>query len=99
MCINKGEKHIAFLLGAGFSVPAGYPTAGKLNTLIANCNFGNIGFSPSGKLCISNDGNKPNFGYRISYDDYYDFLKDVIVAYCNNYCNGQFFDYEKPVVH
>ena len=34
MCENKGEKHIAFLLGAGFSVPSGLPTANVLNSFI-----------------------------------------------------------------
>lgn len=32
MC--KKEKHIAFLIGAGFSVPAGMPTANVLNSII-----------------------------------------------------------------
>ncbi|MBQ3831657.1 MAG: SIR2 family protein [Bacteroidales bacterium] len=34
MSVNKGEKHIAFLLGAGFSVPAGLPTANDLWKMI-----------------------------------------------------------------
>ena len=34
MSVNKREKHIAFLLGAGFSVPAGLPTANDLWKMI-----------------------------------------------------------------
>ena len=29
--MGNSKRHIAFILGAGFSVPAGYPTANKLN--------------------------------------------------------------------
>lgn len=94
MC-SKNKKHISFLLGSGFSVPAGYPTASKLNKFISSCDFGNIGFSPSGQLCMGKNGSKPDFGYRTSYDDYFDFLKDVIRAYCQDNCINQPFDYEK----
>lgn len=72
----KVKKHVSFLLGAGFSAPAGYPTAGKLNDLISNCSFGNIGFSPSGQLCMGIDGSKPDFGYQNSYNDFSFFLTE-----------------------
>ncbi len=91
----KESKHISFLLGAGFSVPAGYPTASKLNKLISSCDFGNIGFSPCGQLCIGEHGSKPDFGYRNKYDYYFIFLQEVIAAYLKNNCKEQTFDYEK----
>lgn len=91
MC-KKESKHISFLLGAGFSVPAGYPSAKELNALISSCAFDNIGFSPDGQLCFNKNGTKPSFGYKNPYDNYYDFLKKVINAYVKN---DQPFDYEK----
>ena len=94
MC-KKKPKHISFLLGAGFSVPAGCPTASKLNKLISSCEFGNIGFSPSGQLCMGKNGSKPDFGYRNNYDYYFGFLQDVIAVYLKNNCEEQTFDYEK----
>ena len=94
MC-KKKPKHISFLLGAGFSVPAGYPTASKLNKIISGCDFGNIGFSPSGQLCMGKNGSKPDFGYRNNYDYYFEFLQDVIAIYLKNNCKEQTFDYEK----
>lgn len=85
MCENKGEKHIAFLLGAGFSVPAGLPTANVLNSFIISEIYNRIrnsfkeGVAESNymlqsyileKVLIDSDGCGD-----FNYEQYYDFLK------------------------
>ena len=57
--IPYGErKHIAFLIGSGFSVPCGMPTGKQLNTYILNIEDAPITFDFTGKLAFSSDGIK-----------------------------------------
>jgi hypothetical protein len=88
----KQEKSISILLGAGFSVPMGYPVGNQLNTKLLTCTGENFAFSPAGKICDNNAGTKPNFGYKNSYDWYFDFCKDAIRYYNDNI---KAFDYEE----
>ncbi len=41
-------KHISFLIGSGFSVPAGYPTTTELNERLRKID--------ASEICIENDG-------------------------------------------
>lgn len=86
------EKSISFLLGAGFSAPVGYPVGNTLNSLLLNCTGNDFAFHTSGVLCVSEDGKKPNFGYKTSDDYAFDFCRDLIQYF--NVANG-YFDYEE----
>ncbi|MCR9065658.1 MAG: hypothetical protein NXI00_16930 [Cytophagales bacterium] len=85
-------ESISLLLGAGFSVPKGYPTAVQLNKNLLDCDDSKFGFSNDGKLVISKGGSKPDFGYTTSYDNQYKFCRDLIKYYFNEFGG---FDYEK----
>lgn len=80
------ETSISFLLGAGFSVPMGYPTANGLNEMLLNCN--NISISRNGELVTK----KFDFGDANSYTEYFDFCK-VLMLYYNDKVKP--FDYEE----
>ncbi|PWL29120.1 hypothetical protein [uncultured Roseivirga sp.] len=85
-------KSKSILIGAGFSAPIGYPIGNKLNDLLVNCKGDDFAFHTSGKLTISSDGKKPNFGYKTSYDISFDFCIALIQLF--NTRKG-YFDYEK----
>ena len=57
-----GRKSVSILLGAGFSVPSGYPTGGKVNEALLNFNQYNIAFSAAGELMYSKDGQREDQG-------------------------------------
>ncbi|MBJ6116828.1 hypothetical protein JAO76_01405 [Pontibacter sp. BT310] len=86
------DKSISFLLGAGFSAPKGYPVGNSLSNLLLNCRDDFFGFSTDGRLCISRDGKKPDFGFKTSYDFEFDFCCDLIQYF--NELKG-YFDYEE----
>lgn len=52
------RKHMAFLIGSGFSVPCEMPTGKQLNDFIFNIDKEAITFDYSGKLATSRDGSK-----------------------------------------
>lgn len=56
-----GRKSISILLGAGFSVPKGYPTGKVVNESLENFDQFPVDFSPAGELAISMDGQKKQF--------------------------------------
>ena len=67
------KVQVSFLLGAGFSVPAGYPKASELNAQLPSFDEQNkIKFSESGVLY--EDGNIRNIN-RNSYDLAFEFYK------------------------
>lgn len=96
MCIFKNKKtkmeSISILLAAGFSAPKGYPVGNTLNESLTKLDTSKISFSPDGRLAVSIDGNKPDFGYRTSYDLEFEFCLDLIKHY--NQKKGNF-DYEE----
>lgn len=83
---------ISFLLGAGFSAPQGYPIGNQLNELILKSNADNFAFTPSGDLATRTDGEKPDFGYKTSYDIEFDFCYQLILHFKD--IKG-YFDYEE----
>lgn len=83
---------IAFLLGAGFSIPMGYPTGTAVNKGILEFDSKPVAFSPAGELVCSTDGTKPDFGYTNNYDQQFDLCKELIAAYSKTVDE---FDYEK----
>lgn len=82
----------SLLIGAGFSAPMGYPIGNKLNDLLVKCRGDEFAFHTSGKLTVSDDGKKPNFGYKTSYDVCFDFCITLIELF--NTRKGCF-DYEE----
>ncbi|MFC2508056.1 MAG: hypothetical protein ACFNYD_04585 [Bacteroides sp.] len=88
------KVQVSFLLGAGFSVPAGYPTASELRDQLLDFDEQNkIKFSESGVLyedgIIINCVNRKN--YVNSYYLAFEFCKDLIHVYKE----GKEFDYEE----
>jgi len=82
---------ISFLLGAGFSTPMGYPSGKQLNKYLLDCTGDEFSFHSIGSLVASDEGKKPDFGYKTSYDTEFEFCKEVI-----KYYDAKFgFDYEE----
>lgn len=87
------RNSISLLLGAGFSVPMGYPTANTLATKLLNLDDEHIGFSPSGQLVTYPTSTpKTNLGNEnIYWEKVYILCKKLITAYSNS---NEGFDYE-----
>lgn len=89
----KDEKnHITILLGAGFSANQGYPVGDKLNELLLNCKDEDLSFYTDGSLIPAVNGQKPDLGWKNSYDLAFDFCREMIAHF--NQIKG-YFDYEK----
>jgi len=88
----KLNKHLSFLLGAGFSAPMGYPIGIDLNNLLLDCNKENFAFPSNGSLAVNTDGTKPSFGYKTSYDIEFEFCFELIQYFKKS--RGSF-DYEE----
>lgn len=94
--IPYGErKHIAFLIGSGFSVPCGMPTGKQLNTYILNIEDAPITFDFTGKLAFSSDGIKHPIGSQ--YDRCLSFCSLMMKEYnkSHNFDYEQFYDFIK----
>jgi hypothetical protein len=88
--IRERDKSVAFLLGAGFSKPKGYPIGNCLNNKLLKCQVSTSEFSSSGELIDI----KANRTQRTIYDCYFDFCIDTIQYYNNTNRYGTF-DYEE----
>ena len=86
------RESVAFLLGAGFSIPMGYPTGSTVNKSILEFANQPVAFSPAGELAISVGGTKPDFGYENNYDKEFRLCKELIAAYNKKVKE---FDYEQ----
>lgn len=88
------RKSVSILLGAGFSVPKGYPTGNEVNEAIQNFDQFHADFAPSGELAISTNGEKPQFQiYGMNqYQKQFVFCKRAIAKYSET--NNEGFDYE-----
>ena len=86
------RKSVAFLLGAGFSIPMGYPTGVAVNKNILDFVNQPVAFSPAGEMCTGIDGKIPDFGYENNYDKEYSLCKELIAAYNRKVAE---FDYEQ----
>ena len=88
--IPYGErKHVAFLVGSGFSVPCGMPTGRQLNDYVLNIQKRPITFDYAGKLAVSQDGIKHTIGSPFDY----------CLSFCSEamkeYGKSHEFDYEQ----
>lgn len=86
------KDSVAFLLGAGFSIPMGYPTGANVNNGILEFDEQPVAFSPAGVLTTNTDGTTPDFGYTNNYDLAFCLCKDLIAAYNKRVIE---FDYEQ----
>lgn len=86
------RESVAFLLGAGFSIPMGYPKGSDVNKGILDFDKQPILFSPAGELAVNKDGTKPDFGYTNNYDKEFALCKELIAAYSKTVDE---FDYEQ----
>lgn len=82
---------ISLLLGAGFSVPMGYPTANTLADSLLHLDNENICFSPSGQLAIYPKQTKQNSVGNNYWQKVFVLCKNLIIAYKEDSKN---FDYE-----
>lgn len=94
------RKSISFLLGAGFSVPKGYPTGKDVNDALENFDQFPIDFSPAGELTISMDGNTPQFSIygQNQFQKFFTFCKRLIKKYTilhSGFDYEDFFDFIK----
>lgn len=80
-----------FVIGSGFSVPAGSKTGRQLNDCIKNAGKLPIAFHTDGSLVINKDGTKPDIGYPTSYDETFGFCLRLMEKYCDTHD----FDYEE----
>lgn len=83
------RQSIAFLLGAGFSVPKGYPAGDKINEGIQNFDDYNVHFELSGSLAESKDGSPQENNIH---QKYFIFCKRLIKEYTK--IHNSKFDYE-----
>lgn len=86
------RESVAFLIGAGFSIPMGYPTGSDVNKGILSFDKQPIAFSPAGELVSNKDGTKPDFGYENNYDKTCRLCMDLIAVYSKTV---EEFDYER----
>lgn len=86
------RKSVSLLLGAGFSVPKGYPTGKKVNESLLNFDDFPISFTPSGEMVISNERESIQTDWPVNdYQKLFRFCKRLILLYAEKN-NG--FDYE-----
>ena len=86
------KESVAFLLGAGFSIPMGYPTGSEVNKKLLNFGDQLVAFSPAGELATNKNGTKPDFGYSNGYDKAFCLCKELIAVYSETVDE---FDYER----
>lgn len=87
------SKSISLLIGAGFSVPKGYPTGKELNHKILNCGNDNLSFSSAGQLYVRPKGiDADRFGFKTTDEIEFEFLINLIKFF--NKDKG-YFDYEE----
>ena len=86
------RESVAFLLGAGFSIPMGYPKGSDVNRGILDFDKQSVSFSLAGELAVNIDGIKPDFGYTNNHDKEFALCKELIAAYSKTV---EEFDYEQ----
>lgn len=86
------RESVAFLLGAGFPIPMGYPTGAAVNKGVLDFVNQPVAFSPTGEMCTGIDRAKPDFGYENNYDKEFSLCKELIEAYNKKVDE---FDYEQ----
>lgn len=81
---------ISLLLGAGFSVNKGYPTAKLLNTKLINVKPNQFCVATEGTLLPLEPGKENPYSYS-----HYDTYKQFTIALIEHYCTNHLFEYEE----
>ncbi|MCM1042077.1 MAG: SIR2 family protein [Bacteroides sp.] len=90
---SMNKQSISFLLGAGFSIPMGYPIAGDLNKKLLNLQGESLNFNPIGQLMeIRQAGNVPLSGFPTPHDKRFEQCIQLIDKYRVNFDYEEFFD-------
>ncbi len=90
---SKAKKHISLLLGAGFSIPAGYPLGEHVNKGIIEFENKNVAFSPDGTLVERDNDDDSDFSHNSKSQHFKIFLFCNRLIKLYNEKNGGF-DYE-----
>ncbi|MEH6309072.1 hypothetical protein RYH73_25700 [Olivibacter sp. CPCC 100613] len=87
-------SQISLLLGAGFSVNKGYPTANRLNENIINLKTTDFTVAPQGSVCWLENGQEDIFAYSAN-STFKLFTLELIAFYASthNFNYEEFFDY------
>lgn len=85
----EGRPNIAILIGAGFSVPKGYPIGDKVNKFLIDFDYDHFDISLDGQLY---ECKKRNMQFYSQYQKNLEFCKRIIETYKTQICD---FDYEK----
>ncbi|MEH0156423.1 hypothetical protein V6R21_19905 [Limibacter armeniacum] len=92
------NKSVSFLLGAGFSAPAGYPIGNKLGDRLLGSLDEKLVFHTDGSLIPPKNGNKVNLGFKNYYDGVFELCCDLMNLFkqkksIDGFDYEEFFDY------
>ena len=96
-------KNISFLIGSGFSVPAGYPTTAKLNERLGKIDSSEICIHTSGNAWFLNGAVDPNAHWmrieqRKFVQDFLEFYHDTELGPQGNFHYETFYDYYRSLL-
>ena len=96
-------KNISFLIGSGFSVPAGYPTTTTLNERLGKINVTEISIHTSGAARFLNGETDPNAGWmrveqRKFVQKFLEFYRDIELNLKKNFHYETFYDYYRSLL-
>jgi hypothetical protein len=91
-------KNVSFLIGSGFSVPAGYPTATKLNNRLRKIDASKIRIDTSGDAMFLEGQNDPNAHWmrveqRKFVEEFLQFYNEVVLGPEQSFHYETFYDY------
>lgn len=100
---RKNMKNISFLIGSGFSVPAGYPTTSEMNQRLGSINMEEICIHTSGNAWFLNRGTDPNahtmrVNERRFVQDFLEFYNREILKGNEEFHYETFYDYYRKFI-
>jgi len=99
-----GMKNISFLIGSGFSVPAGYPTTTEMNGRLGRIDHSEIYIHTCGSAHFLNGESDPNAHHmRIEQkkfiQEFLEFYNDIELGKENNFHYETFYDYYRSLLY
>lgn len=96
-------KSISFLIGSGFSVPAGYPTTTRLNERLGKIDYSEICIHTSGNARFLNGEADPNAHWmrieqRKFVQEFLEFYHDIELGPESNFHYETFYDYYRSLL-
>ena len=95
-------KDVSFLIGSGFSAPAGYPTASDLNEKLSKIDASEIAIHPDCRarfLMGENDPNAHRAKERQFVQEFLKFYCDFELPLGNSFDYEDFYDYYRSSLH